>query len=83
MALYFAVDISVMIMALKDRTISPLLLPCMYVSTLSILTITQRQGDDGVFSSKCSVGNGRVRDDMYASPSRLRRAIALARYRSR
>ena len=31
--------------------------------TLSILTITQRHGDDGVVSSKCSVGNGRVRDE--------------------
>ena len=39
---------------------------CMYVYgslTLSILTITQRHGDDGVVSSKCSVGNGRVRDE--------------------
>ena len=31
--------------------------------TLSILTITQRHGDDGVVSSKCSVGNGRVMDE--------------------
>ena len=31
--------------------------------TLSFLTITQRHGDDGVVSSKCSVGNGRVRDE--------------------
>ena len=31
--------------------------------TLSILTITQRHGDDGVVSSKCSLGNGRVRDE--------------------
>ena len=41
-------------------------LVCMYVYgslTLSILTITQRHGDDGVVSSKCSVGNGRVRDE--------------------
>ena len=30
--------------------------------TLSIFTITQRHGDDGVVSSKCGVGNGRVRD---------------------
>ena len=39
---------------------------CMYVYgslTLSILTITQRHGDDGVVSSKCSVGNGMVRDE--------------------
>ena len=39
---------------------------CMYVYgslTLSIFTITQRHGDDGVVCSKCSVGNGRVRDE--------------------
>ena len=35
--------------------------------TLSILTITQRHGDDGVVSSKCSVGNGRVKTFRFAS----------------
>ena len=32
--------------------------------TLSILTITQRHGDDGVVSSKCvCVGSGRAKDE--------------------
>ena len=37
---------------------------CIWFSdSVNLDNITQRHGDDGVVSSKCSVGNGRVRDE--------------------